>query len=421
MGLRALLGRLAAGVEVPVFPVTGGGARTAIQDLRLRSELVLVDSPRHAAVLVVAGSFPSGEVDGLLHVHDQLARPRRTIRWGGEPVPGLDDAIVVSGDDDGVVTAAVDAFVELMAAPGRGEPPLLPDVDPVEWRGVGPYGQGGMGMTGGTPYGRPMAERGPARDGLELDQVPITIGPWLPSLPPGLRLQVVFQGDVIQEVEVGPAPLRPVEGDDPFRRALVEPVPIAELELARARHHLRWLAEVLRVGDLTRLSRRALTLARRIRPDAGAEVRRLEAAIRLSGLFVMALQGVGRISDFPVGSVARAAGIAVDARSEDPGYRSLGFRPVTTEGADAAARVRQRLRETVQALDLAAAADGTQAGGHGVMEDPRGRLEAGGAPPAATLLEALPSLLVGQEWGDAVTIVHSLDIDVEAALRGAPA
>ncbi len=421
MGLRALLGRLAAGVEVPIFPVVGGGARSQVQDLRLRPELMLVDSPRHAAVMIVAGAFPPGEVEGLLQVHDQLARPRRTIRWGAEPVPGLDDALVVTGDEDRVVAAAVDAFVELMAGSGPGEPPLLPDVDPVEWRGVGPYGQGGMGMTGGTPYGRPMAERGPARDGLELDQVPITIGPWLPSLPPGLRLHVVLQGDVIQALEVGPAPLHPVDRIDPFRRALVEPVPIAELELARARHHLRWIAEVLRVLDLARLSRRALVLSRRARSDAAAEVRRLGAAIAHSGLFVMALRGVGRISDLPVGSVARAAGTAIDTRSEDPGYRSLGFRPITTEGADAAARVRQRLAETVQSLELAASAGETRAGGHGVVEDPRGRLEVGSPPPAATLLEALPDVLVGQEWGDAVTIVHSLDIDVEAASREVPA
>ncbi len=420
MGLRGWLGRLAVGVEVPVFPVVGGGAREAIQDLRLRPELELVDSPRHAAVMLVVGAFPPGDVDGLAQVHDQLAPPRRTVRWGGEPVASLPDAVVVDGGEDAVVAAITETFAELMSDPDRGEPPILPDVDPVEWRGVGPYGQGGMGMTGGTPYGRPMAERGPARDGLELDRVPITIGPWLPTLPPGLRLDVVFQGDVLQEVEVGPAPIVPGEGSDLFVRALTEPVPIAEMELARARHHLRLLAEILRVEDLAVASRRALRLVHGIRPGATGEVERLAAALVRAGLYALALRGVGRLDRPPPGPAARATGVAVDARSDDPEYRKLGFEPVTVEGGDAAARVRLLLAETVQALELAAKAGPARAGGRGVVEAPRGRLEVGEPPPERTLLDLAPEVLVGQEWGDAVTIIHTLDLDVEAAGREIP-
>jgi hypothetical protein len=52
-----------------------------------------------------------------------------------------------------------------------------------------------------------------------------------------------------------------------------------------------------------------------------------------------------------------------------------------------------------------------------VTEAPRGPLTAGASPDAG-LVALLPELLVGMEWGDAVTTVVSLDIDVtESAVR----
>ena len=64
-------------------------------------------------------------------------------------------------------------------------PDALPDLDPAPWRGVGPFGQGGTGMTGGVPYGRPLAGRADDRDGLKLDQLLVRVGPFLPPFPPG--------------------------------------------------------------------------------------------------------------------------------------------------------------------------------------------------------------------------------------------
>jgi hypothetical protein len=56
----------------------------------------------------------------------------------------------------------------------------------------------GMEMPGGVP----MADRGPDRDGLMLDQLHLPLGPALPDWPAGLIVHTVVQGDVIQQAEV---------------------------------------------------------------------------------------------------------------------------------------------------------------------------------------------------------------------------
>ncbi|MBI4259765.1 MAG: hypothetical protein HY658_04295, partial [Actinobacteria bacterium] len=177
--MRRLLARLAAGAPVPVFAATGEGAREAVRALRLRPELHLVDTPRQANVLLVAGGIGPDLLPPLLRVHDQVLEPRRTVRWplGAAPGPERDllPAPVAADDLDDVVAHVLRANDEVLS--GRGsDPPFFPDVDPAPWRGVGPYGQGGKGMSGGTPYGRPLAERQPSRDGLALDRISVRFG-----------------------------------------------------------------------------------------------------------------------------------------------------------------------------------------------------------------------------------------------------
>ena len=356
---------------------------------------------------------------------------------------------------------------------------MLPDEEPALWRGVGPFGQGGEGMMGGVPYGRPMAMRGPdLRDGLELDRLPVRLGPFFPPLAgasfgfPGATgpvLDLELQGDVVQEVRLGPNPFgRPARSTvrawrgDPFAAALAgwtEPLPISRLERARARHHLRWLARVLTLHGLDALGRRALRLSVACAADGppGAPgstsdaVRRLARRLR-SGLhppwgLAGALRGVGRIAPDRLdgldglGPVARAAGRSDDARSDDPAYRALGFEPIvqpaeTAGDGGAWVRLLQRADEAVQALELAARAarageptpgstgstgsDGsTGSGARGAaIEGLRGRLVPGGEPPSARLLALVPDLLQGLEWGDAVAALASLDLDLEEAGRG---
>lgn len=416
MGLRSRLASFAAIGEVPVFAVVGGGYRSQLHRLRLAEGIRIVATPRHGAVLLVAGAFPEVAGESISHVHDQMAGPRVTIGWG-HPDPTVVPVQVSTAGDVAEVAAVIrQQFRDVMNGVITAEPPLLPNIDQVEWRGVGPYGHGGAGMTGGTPYGRPLALRAPDRDGLELDILPLTIGPWFAGFPPGLALGVSLQGDVAQEVEVVSTDLVSAGPAGVFDRALREPVPIRDLEMARARHHLEWMADTLRIAGVDRLSRVAGQVAAAVGPGEVGPVERLMAASRRSLLRPMALRGVGvlpaDIDMAGLGPIARAAGILDDRRALEPGYRDLDFRSETRVTGDAWARFEQRAAEAAQALDLAGRAGGRRAFGDGEVEGPDGLRRSAGPGPADRLLSMLPTLLAGMEWGDLVTTVQSLDIDM---------
>jgi hypothetical protein len=441
------LARLAAGAPVPVFPAVGASARDAVEDLSLNPGVELVDSPRHATVLLVAGAVPDALVPPLARVHDQMAHPRATLWWSDDAPPtrfaGLDPLTVRAADDP--VPAARRLHGVLMTGERPSENDLLPDEPPNAWEGVGSNSQGGEGMMGGTPYGRPMAMTADDRDGLALDPLSFPLGPFLPFLPPGLTLDVVMQGDVLQSVAVrdnpfgfphtastgdtggvahtgGAATTGVVTGSrssDPFIRALTEPVPVAELELARARHHLRHLSRVLGLHGLPALGLRTLRLAVNLRPDDGAAVRRLSGRLRRTTTLRWSTEGVGTtradVTDALSGPNARAAGRPGDVRADDPVYLRLGFASVAHDTGDAWARWRQRLDEAARSLDLARGAGETTATVSGQVESPYGRLDASG--PEADAVDVLPSLLEGMEIGDAVATLVSLDIDLAASAR----
>jgi hypothetical protein len=429
VGVRALLVRLAGGAPVPVFPLAGAGAREHVDALRLRNELALVDAPRAANVLLVAGRLTPALVEPARAVHDQLSHPRAVVAWRPDGVPDalaattFPDVIEASGD---VVATIVEAHRGLLTGERSSSPPTCPPAGTEEWRGVGPYGQGGKGMTGGAPYGRPMTGRAPDRDGMELDQLPVTVGPFFPPFPPGLVLHLKLQGDVVQVCELGDNPYigetRAAAG--PFAAAARgDAVPLRALEFARARHHLTWTASFLRVQGLAALGRRVLTLAGRVDAGHADAVRRLRRALEATRALSWATAGVGLleadcVGGHGLGPVARAAGVAQDARLGAAAYDRLGFEPVVGGGGDARARWRQRLDEAAQALELAGRAGERRWEPGQPLEGPRGSVD---APASARLLALLPDLLPGLEWGDAVTTITSLDLDVEeAAWQTAP-
>lgn len=431
MGLREALGRLAADAPVPVFAVAGSGARDAVQDLRLRPELRLFDTPRPAAILLIAGTLPESFNRPLAHIHDTMAHPRATLLWSGNgrwhpALPGVADPILIGGDP---VAATVAVYRDLIAGRRPSEPPILPDVDPAPWRAVGPYGQGGSGMTGGVPYGRPMAELGPDPDGLRLDVLPLAVGPFFPRFPTGLIVDVRLAGDLVLDATIpdpitGSVDIAPRAGLEPFLRALTEPVSIAELELARARDHLRWLSDALTAHGLAALGLRALRIATNVRPGDGPTIRRFARLVRGTQVMRWSTRGIGRLvrddlAGLGVGPVARAAGLAEDVRLEDPAYRAVGFEPIFGQRGDAAARLELRLAEAAQSLDLAARSGDRRTGLVGRVESPRGRLERGSAA-SDRLLALIPQVLHEIEWGDAVTTLVSLDIDLDevALARG---
>ena len=448
MGLKTALARLAAGAPARCFAVVGAGADEIAPWLRLDPELAIVDSPRAADVLLVLGRFDDEMLRAAAAVHDAMPPPRGVVSWspGHEAARGLPftDAVALS-DPSEIGSACRRLRDELLSGRRASSPDILPDVDPAPWRGVGPFGQGGAGMTGGVPYGRPLAGRANDRDGLKLDQILVRVGPFLPPFPPGLMLDVKIQGDVIQEVSIPAAALDDGSSvadehhsseapgsteamtrfaavqHDPFIAALTRPVPVADLEVARARHHLVWLAEALRVSGLEAYGRRVLKLARTVRPEAAEPVDDLSRWLRRNVSLRWGTRGVGMVSAsqaaaLPGGPVARAAGDGRDARSLDPAYERLGFTPVVLEVGDALARWRVRVDEAQQALALAQRAGESLTTPIGLVEGPCGPI-GGERSTSAALVTMLPELLVGMEWGDAVTTVVSLDIDMaEAAL-----
>ncbi len=428
--MRRWLAGLAAGAPAAAFVVPGRGARGKVSELRLDARLQFMESPRAATILLLVGEIPRALVSAASAIHDEMPGPRATVWWAAGAAAAdrssFPDATVLGAGDDVAV-----ALARLQAALLRGEhpsePDLLPEVDPAPWRGVGPYGQGGKGMTGGVPYGRPLAGRAPDRDGLELDQLAARIGPLFPAFPPGLVLDFKFQGDIVQEVSVGENPFASGEnrgadaviGPTPFELALSQPVPISLLELARARHHLAWLADALTIHGLGALGRRARRLAAAPAPHHSAEVRALRRLLEGTRSLAWATAGVGQTdaaasAGDSLGPVTRAAGIARDARDNDPSYETLGFEPIVQQEGDARARWRQRLAETVQSLELAERAGTRSSIPTGRIEAPRGTLTDAAAPSAGALA-MLPALLTGMEWGDAVTTIVSLDLDLEEA------
>jgi hypothetical protein len=364
----------------------------------------------------------------LLVVHDQLPTPRATVWWpvgrGGEDLRAALPQVVVAPRATDLRTV----FIELIRGVRPSDPPLLPDVDPAPWRGVGPYGQGGSGMTGGVPFGRPLPGRSPDPDGLELDQLPLHLGPFFPPLPPGLMLDIGLQGDVVRTASVNENPFMRRAGDPAigpldsvlFIDALAHPVPVAALELGRARHHLRWAASAVRLHGLHPEARRLAFMAEGLTVDDARSLRTFASRLGRRRSLASAMEGIGvlRGGDAGSGPVARASGAGEDGRSADPAYAGLGFEPVGHQEGDAWARFRQRLAEAVQAVEIAGRSSGRMREPGGPVEGPRGPLRGAGRLPSAGLVDLLPGLLVGQEWGDAMTTVVSLDIDMEEAASG---
>lgn len=423
MGVRSTLARFASGAPTPVFVVAGVGGRRAAQHLLLSPVLTPTLSPRAADALVVVGYLTEGLLAPVMLAHDQIPSPRLAFQWLPDGAPDDPLAAMLPGvrvaEGGFLVELIRDAHAGQLAGRGDGLEDAWPDVEPATWRGVGPYGQGGKGMTGGVPHGRPLPGWADDRDGLKLDRLDVRVGPLFPAFPPGLELVLGIQGDVVQEVSVGENPFRGASRPGgPFSRALREAVPVAELEMARARSHLRWLAEALRAAGLPALGRRVLGLAVRAGPeDAGAVGRLRRSLERGRGLRWLA-GGVGVLRAEVGGPVGRAAGHPRDARAGLEEYRALGFEPVVQEGGDGLARWRQRVAEAEQALRLAAAAGARTVGPLDIVEGPRGPLRAV-ETAAAALLELLPELLEGMEWGDLVTAVVSLDLDLEEAAASA--
>lgn len=399
----SFLRRLAAAAVVPVFPLFGPAGRSRARALRLAPGVDVVASPRHASVALSIGPLDVDLYPFARVVHDQIPAPRARAAWG-ERAP-WSDGLYIGGADDPIPGLQA-CFRELLRAPAGSAPVFGPRDNPVEWRGVGPYGQGGEGMMGGAPYGRrlPMTGDDPS-DGLALDRVPLAVGPFWPGLPPNLRLEVEFQGDVIASLVTCPQPSASDDLDPIFHQAQVSPVPLASLEVARARHLLEATSDFLIFHGLDGLGRRLLRLAR---DPLGAGPEQIRAARRWTRAVALGARGIGVLDGEVLrGPNTRAAGRAVDARTEDPAYADLGFVPSTQPEGDALARFAQRIEEAAQAVALALLAGDRERRPGPAVEGPRGEMPVSDGPGVRPALEAFA---IGRPWDALLTTVVSLDL-----------
>lgn len=286
--------RVIRDLPVPVFAASGADAWDAVQELRARPDVQLVPSPRHASVLLIAGTVPEEHLTALRRVHDQIPHPRTAIAWraagAAAEIPVRAD---IAGATADVATALRDAFGKVLDDPSTSADDLLVDEDPNEWRGVGPFGQGGEGMMGGTPYGRPMAMTADDRDGLALDELQLTLGPFLDAFPAGLVLDIAMQGEVVTSAALRDRPVMEPDAVQPFGDHTVGG------GRASARRGLRWLSFALHVQGLDALAARTARLATAITDGAdhaavAQGLRRLERRIHRSGV-LRALHGVGSV------------------------------------------------------------------------------------------------------------------------------
>jgi Ni,Fe-hydrogenase III large subunit len=318
-------------------------------------------------------------------------------------------------------------------------------------------------------------------DGLPMEWVEALFGPLFPGLPGGLDVTFTLDGDGVAEAAAAVATARGVEAtwpgpieSFPDRLAAVDPLaPVAyrllarrtletaagvevgqsvaysrirDAEWERVGSHLGWLAEFgALIGDRWVADRAAELQIQAARatsePSAKLmrEIRNLASASARAPLISRRLQGIGTTEPHVAGSVrgpvARAAGIATDARLGDGWYQALGFAPVVREGGDALARFQVRLAEIAASLDLVLAADDDRGAapdpalsahlsgaGQATIETPRGEArlrivvahgtvtEARLESPSTALIRLVPDIAEGEEVADALVAVASLDL-----------
>ncbi|HEY9120047.1 MAG TPA: hypothetical protein VIN33_09830 [Marinobacter sp.] len=403
---------LAFQAPVPVFPVVGRAGEPALEALYLSPAVSVTRSPRHARALAVLGTVEQRDYAAFRRIHDQVPAPRITLWFSDTPIPeSLQSSAVLVDASEEMGPQLKQALRALNEGKHTGDGNLCPDEPPAPWKGVGD-GHGGEGMMGGKPYGRPMAmPEEDLRDGLQLDPLAFSMGPFSPLLPPGMVIEGALHGDVVARMEVVH---QPYEYTLPavFYQALERPVAIADLELARAACLLRSLAGALQLVGLGAYASRLRSRVAGLRPGqtitdvAGS---RVWQSLRWSA---GAEKGVvdGIATARLRGPAARAAGDPNDARQHDPAYGRLGFKPVTQNQGTCAARWKQWLEEAEQALALAEAADRSHAmsSPSGVLETPFGPLTA--SEPLVDCSDVVLPLLTGLEWSEAMSVLSSFHL-----------
>ncbi|QGK70219.1 hypothetical protein GIY23_12400 [Allosaccharopolyspora coralli] len=395
MGISAALRRFSAGMpHVLIAEVPGGtAARMAVEQLLRQWGWVEALGPADADVLAVVGPAGPQWTSFADQLWDQVPRPRARahVKDADDAAAALERAVGLLADEGERIRPGGEGPSQRARA-GGGHTEQGHSGDQSQGH---EHGGGGMDMPGGVP----MADRGPDRDGLMLDQLHVPLGPVLPDWPAGLVLHTTLQGDVLQEARVEVVREHGYVADfwnEPWRRAAAgESVTVGEAARRRVAAHLDSLARLLAVAGWEDAALRA----RRTRDEvlAGSptevtarQVHRLARRLRRSRTLRWLTDGLGILP----AAVAEAAGVT--------GPALMACRA----GGDVRARWQAWLDEVEQSvlgIDDTAPWAVLDAG-------PRGRVGAAGG--SAALLEVLPELVEGAELAGARLIVASLDPDL---------
>lgn len=406
----ALLRFAAARPHVLLLETSGGtAARLAVEVELRRRDWPAAASPAEADVLVLVGAVGTEVVALLGRVWRQVPKPRVFVHADGPAaVPQLLDEgcsrLAAGGDPEETFAGEEQDSGDSHAGDHSGEHDGDSDDhgdsghggDDHDDHGGHDHGGGHAHHHGGgmeMPGGIGMADRGPDRDGLQLDQLHVPLGPLLPDWPPGLVVHTTLQGDVVQQARVD------VVGEDgvgesfwtePWRRAAAgQEVTRGEAARRRVAAYLDGLARLLRVAGWADPA----TVAGRLRDEvlAGARVeqvtprcRRLIRQLRRARTLRWLTDGLGVLP---------------------PGWaETAGFGPAllraSRRGGDVTARWQAWLTEVEGALPGIDETAVLPAG----EESPQGA-DVRSAPARAVL----PELVEGAELAAARLVVASLD------------
>ena len=192
MGVTGLLTRVAAN-RPHVFLAEGANAfltRSALQRGLRRREWVEARSAADADVLIVIGTLNaplSNLVNGL---YEQMPGPRvRTTVLSAEDAPrALDQAQRLLLDIPWHVS-------DVATRTGYAPPSSHEDTK-------GAMDHGAMDHGAMAPAGIPLASGGQDRDGLEMDELNVRVGPLLPHWPAALVAECVLHGDLVTEIHL---------------------------------------------------------------------------------------------------------------------------------------------------------------------------------------------------------------------------
>ena len=206
MGLTEALSRAAASrAHVLVAEAPGSfRERAALERAIDANGWCIADAVADADVLAVVGE-PGPELAAIIdHVWGQMSEPKVLIdiRDGASVAAGLVEARDALRDP---------ARQHAQAAQRNDSPPAQHDDEhdqPADGHeghddgGHEGHGDGGHDHGAMAPDGIPLAEGAEDRDGLEMDELHLPLGPVLAHWPAGVVLRLTLHGDVVAEAEV---------------------------------------------------------------------------------------------------------------------------------------------------------------------------------------------------------------------------